>query len=96
MALFAVIWTYTDDAAHLAAHKPAHGAFLKELAASGALVEAGAWADRSGALLIVRADSPEQVDDLLATDPYVVEGVVIGSDLHEWVPIIGALEQPTP
>ncbi|WP_336855489.1 YciI family protein [Sinomonas albida] len=91
MALYAVIWTYTSDADLLQSAKPAHGAFVRDLASRQVLLEAGAWSDGSGALLVVNADSADEVDNLLADDPYVTHHVVTSSTVREWGPVLGAL-----
>jgi hypothetical protein len=66
--------------------RPAHRARLLRLASEGSLHGAGPWADDSGALLIFTADR-EQVDRIIATDPYYsVPGVRILS-IRPWTPI---------
>ncbi|MDV7355161.1 YciI family protein [Rhodococcus oxybenzonivorans] len=91
MALFAVIWSYTTDASVKEAARAEHLIFVKDAAARGVLQEAGAWADGAGALLVFKADSEDALRSLLAEDPYVTQGVVVGERIYEWNPVIGPL-----
>jgi uncharacterized protein YciI len=89
MALFAVIWSYTTDASVKEAAHADHLVFVKDAAAKGVLQEAGAWADGAGALLVFKADSEDDLQALLAEDPYVTQGVVVDQSIYQWKPVIG-------
>ncbi|WP_213576316.1 YciI family protein [Rhodococcus sp. USK13] len=91
MALFAVIWSYTTDASVKEAAHAEHLIFVKDAAARGLLQEAGAWVDGAGALLVFKADSEDALRSLLAEDPYVKQGVVVGERIYQWNPVIGPL-----
>jgi uncharacterized protein YciI len=91
MALFAVIWSYTTDASVKEAAHAEHLIFVKDAAARGLLQEAGAWVDGAGALLVFKADSEDALRSLLAEDPYVTQGVVVGERIYQWNPVIGPL-----
>ena len=91
MALFAVIWSYTTDASVKEAAHAEHLTFVKDAAARGMLQEAGAWADRAGALLVFQAVSEDALRSLLAEDPYVKQGVVVEQRIYQWNPVIGPL-----
>lgn len=56
-------------------HRPAHLAHLEPLAAAGKLVLAGPFTDGTGSLIVVEADSREEVWAVVARDPYVTNGV---------------------
>lgn len=55
--------------------RPAHLERLKQLDRQGKLVLAGPFADRSGSLIIMEAESEQEARDFIQGDPYVEEGV---------------------
>ena len=55
--------------------RPAHLERLKRLESEGKLVLAGPFADRSGSLIIIEADSIEEARAFIQKDPYVEHGV---------------------
>jgi len=55
--------------------RPAHLERLKRLESEGKLVLAGPFADRSGSLIIIEADSIEEARAFIQKDPYVEQGV---------------------
>ena len=63
MSVFAVTYTYSASEPELAEIRPTHREFLKNLLVQGVLLASGPMVDRPGALLIVRADSVEEVAD---------------------------------
>lgn len=89
MALYAVIWSYTDDATVIDASRAAHGAYIKQLAGDGNLKEAGAWTDGSGALLIFDVPDEAALRTILDADPYVAGGVVSAESINAWSPALG-------
>lgn len=96
MAYYAVIYTYSDDASTQDENRPAHRAYLAELAEQGQLVASGPLLGTrpASALLVFRADSEEQIRVLLAGDPFQQLGVVAQTDVAEWNPVIGVFAQP--
>lgn len=56
-------------------YRPAHLEHLRPLAAAGRVVLAGPFADGSGSLIIVEAESRAAVWEMVERDPYVVHGV---------------------
>lgn len=75
------------DSPRLAA-RPRHRELLTELYAEGRLLAAGPLPDDSGALVVFRGDRDE-VESIIAADPYYsAPGVRIVS-LREWNPIVG-------
>lgn len=68
--------TYAPDAAETRApFRAAHVARLQELKASGVVVEAGAFADVSASIVIVRAPDEQAALDLFGDDVYLRNGV---------------------
>ncbi|MGP5125992.1 YciI family protein [Brachybacterium tyrofermentans] len=91
MALFAVQYTYTDDAEKTQSVRPEHRDHLRELLAAGTLLLAGPFAGTPGGLLVVRADSEEGALAALDGDPFLREGVIIDRSAREWTVSIGEL-----
>lgn len=90
MAHFAVQYTYSDDAAELDRVRPEHRAFLAMLT-EGPLLASGPYVDaeQPSALLILKADSVAEVEELLDADPFWEAGLIRGRDVTEWNPLIG-------
>ncbi|MGH9249535.1 MAG: YciI family protein [Acidimicrobiales bacterium] len=63
---------------------------MQRLHAEGRLVTSGPFADDTGALLVYRVESRDQLDDVLDADPYTAADVVTRVGIREWVPIIPA------
>lgn len=91
MALFAVQYTYTDDAEKTQAVRPEHRDHLRELLAAGTLLLAGPFAGTPRGLLVVRADSEEGALAAVDGDPFLREGVIIDRSAREWTVSIGEL-----
>jgi uncharacterized protein YciI len=67
---------------------PRHRAYLTELHKQGKLLASGAFVPRDGGGLLLRVEGKEEMDRLLAKDPYQVEGLV-ETTIHWWAPGIG-------
>lgn len=90
MTVFAVQYAYDDRSTRRDAVRPEHRAYLARLVEEGSLLASGPWADGDpGAQLLVRADSPADVDRLLDADPFVREGLVASRTMREWTPVLG-------
>ena len=85
-AMYAVQLAYSDDAARLAL-RPAHRENLAGLAADGRLLGAGPWSDDSGALLVFVVDGREELDTIMAADPYYSAPGVTITSVEEWNPV---------
>lgn len=90
MSLFAVHYSYVNDAALLEEHRPEHRAFLRGLIGSG-LQAAGAYpgADEPAALLLIEAGSSEEVESMLNLDPFLLQGAIAERRILRWDPPIG-------
>lgn len=86
MSIFAVTYTYRDAADLVDQHRPAHRAYMAELAHQGKLMGSGPFTDRegAGALVVLSAADRSEVQALLSRDPFVVHGVVIEHVIREW------------
>jgi uncharacterized protein YciI len=75
--------------------RDAHLRMVRDAHDRGHLVMAGALGDPpDGALLIFRADSPEQVEDFARADPYVREGIVTAWRVRPWTVVVGIETDP--
>jgi hypothetical protein len=71
--------TYVANAAEARApFRPAHLARLTELKGSGVVVEAGAYADASASLLMLRAATEDEALDICKADVYWQNGIWVG------------------
>jgi uncharacterized protein YciI len=84
MALYTATLSYTDDADKIAQVRPTHREYLKTLVDGGKLHESGPFTDDSGALIIYVADSEADARELLANDPFTVNGVIVEATVKEW------------
>ncbi len=74
--IFVVEATYAPDAAETRApFRAEHIARIGELRAAGIIVEAGAYADVSASLLLVRAADAEAAAEVARSDVYLRNGV---------------------
>ena len=63
---------------------PEHAAFMDDLFARGLIELAGPLTDGSGALVVVRAESVDQVWSWFDADPWTVHDVLPVRDVREW------------
>lgn len=91
MSIIAVEYTYVNRPELLAEHRPAHREFLASLRADGTLVASGPLGDAGeSALLLLRAEAPEQALGLLDRDPFLAVGVIAERTAQVWNVVIGA------
>lgn len=91
MAVFAVQYTYTDDAQSVATFRPEHREHLSELHREGTLLLSGPLGDGPGALLVVKAESAEDALAKLDGDPFKRERVIVDRVAREWTVVVGEL-----
>ena len=85
--MYAVVLTFDPADDSRLELRSAHRERLAALAADGRLLAAGPWADDSGALLVYRVDRREDLDVILAADPYYSAPGVTVTVLGEWNPV---------
>jgi uncharacterized protein YciI len=96
MAVFTVTNSYGPEAAATRAGLLAeHRAWLKRIDAEDRLLAAGVFADKSGSLLVFRADSSEALQRDLNEDPFAQAGAITATDVREWTPNWGVLARAT-
>jgi uncharacterized protein YciI len=86
-----LLYDYVEDIVERRApHRPAHLALVRELRDQGVVLMAGALGDPvDGAAFVFRSDDRAAVEDFLARDPNVKEGLVTGSAVRPWTVVTG-------
>ena len=69
---------------------PAHAAFMDALYAEGFVLLAGPLGTEE-AMIIVRAQSPAQIEERLAGDPWTKSGLLVTARIEPWTLRLGAL-----
>lgn len=93
--VFVIEATYAPDAAETRApHRPAHLARIADLRAAGIVLEAGAFPDMSGSLMLVRAADTDAALALVAEDVYMREGVWVEARVRPFVRVARPDEVP--
>ena len=90
MPLFLVTYTHPDETGWQA-HVMAHVAWLQDQVKAGAVIASGPMpgeADRA-ALLVMAAADEVSVREIIATDPFAVEGLIAELTVRAWDPIFG-------
>ena len=87
MSIFAVTYHYTDDAETISALRPEHRAWTKAQHEAGRNLASGPIVDVAGALLIFKADSVEELTEILKDDPFEVAGLIDERVIQQWNPI---------
>lgn len=62
---------------------PAHKAFVQSLIDQGHHAKTGYWGDFGGGMLLFKADSLAQAQEIVSQDPLIQSGCV-EYELHEW------------
>lgn len=92
--MFAVEYTYSGEHAEARLEaRPAHRSWLSGLVSTGIVISAGAFADGTGALLLISADKVGDINalrKLLADDPFETGGFIRSAKIREWSPVLGA------
>lgn len=90
MTVYAVRYTYDHRTALQDEERPEHRAYLRSLADSGSLLGSGPFASGDpGALLVLRAESREALESLLAADPFARIGVIAATEVRPWTLVLG-------
>jgi uncharacterized protein YciI len=84
--MYAVQLTFSDDPTRLEV-RAAHRDRLAAHASEGRLLAAGPWSDDTGALLLFLVESREEIDAIVAADPYYSHPTVDVA-VHEWSPLL--------
>jgi uncharacterized protein YciI len=66
-----------------------HGAYMSRLAKEGTLIAGGPFVDMDGGMAVLRAPDAAAARAILAADPAVTGGVMVG-ELRAWTPFLGS------
>ena len=67
-----------------------HAAFMDALFEDGTVIMGGPFADYSSILVIIEASDENTVRELFKRDPFIVQGILHLSSVHEWVVFLDA------
>ena len=76
-----------DGAVKRPVYREAHLQRLKQWAQQGKVILAGPLTDKTGSLIIVEADSMEEVQNFAKEDPYMVHGVFQEITVHPFLQV---------
>ena len=65
----------------------AHKSYVRQLIAEGHQAKTGYWKELGGGMLIFKADSLAQAQDIVNRDPLIINGCV-KYELHEWCIVV--------
>lgn len=90
MAFFAVHYTYeTPKAALRDQYRPLHREWLGEEFKAGNVLQAGAYPDGSGALIVIRGTDLDGAEAFMANDPFLAHQAVDAVRVVEWFQLYG-------
>ena len=67
-----------------------HATFMDQLFDNGTVILGGPFADATGSMVIVEADTEQEVADLIAQDPFVLQGIFVLKSLKQWLLFLDA------
>ncbi len=84
---FAAVIEYASDLSRLQEIRPVHREYLASLRDSGKLAISGPFTDGPGALIVLEAESKEQVDEIISGDPLTKAGIFKSWTVRQWNPV---------
>ncbi len=93
MAVFVVTYGYSAEPIDLNMVRPEHRVWLNQQLEAGSLLASGPMVDRQAALLIWRAESIEELNQLLDQDPFEIAGMIGERTIEAWNPIFGPFKE---
>lgn len=89
---FILFYDYVENIVERRApYREAHLALATKYIGRGELVLAGAFANPAdGAALVFKVDDKAKIEEFVAKDPYVVNGLVTGWRIREWTVVVGS------
>jgi uncharacterized protein YciI len=67
-----------------------HARHMDSLFETGAVILGGPFADRTGSLVIVRAQNATQAREMFRDDPWTVHDVLVAAEVKEWIIFLDA------
>jgi len=89
MPLYVLEYQFPEDSSRRLAARSRHRAYLAELKRQKKVIAAGPFSDGSGALIIYETADADELERLLARDPYGSAEVYGERIIREWGPFIG-------
>jgi len=91
MPVYAVHYRYDNRFDERDEVRPAHRAYLQSLADQGVVLARGPYVDvdDAGALIIVRADTADDVGEFMDSDPFWLHGFISERRIREWTQVGG-------
>ena len=93
MAITVLEYRFSPDNEERLAVRARHRGYLEQLNRTGHVVAAGPFDDDSGALILYSVFGRDELDRLLAEDPYVQADVFGERIVRGWRPFIGGTIQ---
>ena len=87
--MFLLLGRYLKPVDEVEVHLDAHRGWVRENAEAGRFVAAGREVPLQGGLLVAVGVTRDEVDAIIAADPYVIEGVA-GYDVREYDVVLAA------
>jgi uncharacterized protein YciI len=87
--MFVVLLTYTQPLAEVDALVPAHREFLQRMYQAGTFLLSGRKEPRDGGVILGNAASAQELESVLAQDPFHVHGVA-SYQIIEFIPTMAA------
>lgn len=81
---FIIIYTIQVDRATYEPYLPKHLEYLQQLNQQGHLLLSGPFADRTGGMVLIQANSWDEAEAIARADPFVSSGVD-SYQLREWI-----------
>jgi uncharacterized protein YciI len=83
-----VVLKYRVPLERIVATQDRHRAYLRTLHEQGKMIASGPFIPRDGGGLLLRCADDDELERLLAADPFQIEGLV-DTTVHRWAPGIG-------
>ncbi|MFL6143422.1 MAG: YciI family protein [Labedaea sp.] len=94
MAWFTVETRYVTDRDRLLAARPRHRDYLRDLADKGKVVAGGPFADDRAGFAVYEVVDIDELNLLLAADPYTTEEIAEERIVREWIITLGSWVKP--
>lgn len=89
MPTFVVTIDYVRPLPEIEAATPDHRAWLRGLLEAGILIVSGPFVPRSGGMLLIKAETQEELERLLLQDPFA-QRKLASYMIRQWNPVMGA------
>lgn len=92
MALFAVIYRYSEDTASLDQHRPEHREYIRSKVGKGVIASGPmTTSEGPGALILCSGNDEADVRALMDKDPFFELGLVTSREIAPWNLVMGSI-----